>query len=168
MVLHDVVDLDDYYKYLFNKEYSNSLIVCYFTATWCGPCRMISPELVKLGTKSENIVVLKIDVDDCEEVASQCGIDCMPTFRLHLNNEPEPVKKLMGADKNSLYNMIGELMIQINNSSSQESLQTSNSNNNSQGSNSGSGLRINTPKKNTDMDVPFMYNPIPEHNFRNN
>ena len=45
MVLHGVVE--DYYKHLFNKEYSNSLIVCYFTATWSV---MISPELVNRHT----------------------------------------------------------------------------------------------------------------------
>tara|TARA_B100000575_G_C23030708_1_gene593411 strand:+ start:166 stop:618 length:453 start_codon:yes stop_codon:yes gene_type:complete len=148
MVFHVVENLEDYYNNLMNKQWTNKLIIGYFTATWCGPCKMISPDITKLGESSENILVLKIDVDDCEEVASQCDIDCMPTFRFHIGNSMEPIKKLMGADKNSLFNIIGELLTQINESKNEEA-----------------GTKEQTVKKNTQMEMPFLYNPIPDHNF---
>ena len=110
MVFHIVKDIDDYYSYLMHKQWSNKLIICYFTASWCGPCKMISPDIETLGNEADNVLVLKIDVDDCEEVSSQCKIDCMPTFKFHLKNSIEPVAELMGADKTKLFNIIGELL----------------------------------------------------------
>ena len=157
MVLHVVENLEDYYKHIMNQKWTNKLIICYFTASWCGPCRMISPDITTLGEKTDNLLVLKIDVDDCEEVASQCEIDCMPTFRFHIGNNLEPVKKLMGVDKNSLFNIIGEILNHINSNQTQAQSVDNNSQN-SQNSN-------NNVRKNTEMDVPFLYNPIPEHKF---
>ena len=149
MVFHVVENLNDYYKQIMDKRWTDKLIICYFTATWCGPCKMISPDVSTLGEKSDSILVLKIDVDDCEEVAGQCEIDCMPTFRFHIGNDFEPVKKLMGADKNGLFNIVGEILnyIKSKNTESNDQPQTK------------------EVKKNTDMDVPFLYNPIPEHKF---
>ena len=157
MVLHVVENLDDYYKQIMNQKWTNKLIICYFTASWCGPCKMISPDITTLGEKTDNLLVLKIDVDDCEEVASQCDIDCMPTFRFHIGNSLDPVKKLMGVDKNSLFNIIGEILNHINSNQSQAP-QTDNGSNNHQNPNG-------EVKRNTEMDVPFLYNPIPEHKF---
>ena len=110
MVFHIVKNIDDYYSHLMHKKWSNKLIICYFTASWCGPCKMISPDIETLGSEAEHVLVLKIDVDDCEEVASQCKIDCMPTFKFHLKNSIEPVTELMGADKTKLFNIIGDLI----------------------------------------------------------
>ena len=66
MVLHVVENLDDYYKQIMNQKWTDKLIICYFTASWCGPCKMISPDITTLGEKADNLLVLKIDVDDCD------------------------------------------------------------------------------------------------------
>ena len=105
-----VTDLQNYYGHIMNADNKDKLIICYFTATWCGPCRNISPDITTLGEKADQITVLKIDVDDCEEVSAQCQIDCMPTFKFHLNNSLEPVAKFSGADKTKLFNVVGELL----------------------------------------------------------
>ena len=123
MVFHVVENLDDYYKQIMDKKWSNKLVICYFTASWCGPCKMISPDITTLGEKTDNLLVLKIDVDDCEEVAGQCEISCMPTFRFHIGNEIEPVKKLMGADKSGLFNIIGELINHIKSKNTEPNVQ---------------------------------------------
>ncbi len=45
----------------------NKLVVVDFFATWCGPCKMISPVLDKLSDDLKEVVVfLKVDVDDNE------------------------------------------------------------------------------------------------------
>ena len=64
MVFHIVEDIDDYYSHLMHKQWYNKLIICYFTASWCGPCKMISPDIETLGNEATNVLVLKIDVDD--------------------------------------------------------------------------------------------------------
>ena len=145
MSIHIVEDLQDYYQQMMSTENTNKIILCYFTATWCGPCRMISKDVETIGTQSDIVTVLKIDVDDCEEVSNQCNIDCMPTFKFHLNNNLEPYKELMGADKTQLFNILGDLIQNL------EAHQ----------------ILAKTSEGNVEqtMEVPNMYNPIPDHKF---
>ena len=91
-------DLEEYYRIIMNKEYSDKLIIVYFTAKWCGPCKMVSPVVQRIGEEKDSVVVLKVDVDDCEEVSEHCEIDCMPTFLFYKNNNLEPIHRFSGAD----------------------------------------------------------------------
>lgn len=164
MGIYEIKDLDDYYDKLMSKEHKECLIISYFTATWCGPCKMIAPDMKKLGENSKTIIVLKIDVDECEDVASQCDIDCMPTFRFHMGNSLEPIKKLMGADKNQLFNIVGELL-ELKTSYNNNANVNTNINNNNNVNNNVNVNNDNNILKNDEMDIPFMYNPIPDHKF---
>lgn len=66
-----------------------------FWATWCGPCKMLSPLVEELaGEKSEQLNVAKIDVDENQAVSSQFGIMSIPT--LILFKDGKPVKQLVG------------------------------------------------------------------------
>ncbi|KZC10082.1 Thioredoxin-2, partial [Dufourea novaeangliae] len=58
----------------------DSLVVIDFFATWCGPCKMIAPKIEALAKDMPDVVFLKVDVDECEEVAVQYEIISMPTF----------------------------------------------------------------------------------------
>lgn len=42
-----------------------------FFATWCGPCRMIAPKIDQFSQQFSNIVFLKVDVDECPELAEK-------------------------------------------------------------------------------------------------
>ena len=95
-------DLDEYYKIIMNKEYSDKLIIVYFTAKWCGPCKMVSPVVQRIGEEKDSVVVLKVDVDDCSDISDNCEIDCMPTFLFYKENNIEPVERFSGADINLL------------------------------------------------------------------
>eukprot|EP00099_Drosophila_melanogaster_P014744 NP_523526.1 thioredoxin-2, isoform A [Drosophila melanogaster] len=84
---------------------SGKLVVLDFFATWCGPCKMISPKLVELSTQfADNVVVLKVDVDECEDIAMEYNISSMPTF-VFLKNGVK-VEEFAGANAKRLEDVI--------------------------------------------------------------
>lgn len=77
MVTH-IKDKDDLVSKL--NDVGDQLVIIDFFATWCGPCRMISPKLEELAVEYSDIHILKIDVDECEDLAMEYNISSMPTF----------------------------------------------------------------------------------------
>ncbi|GLA26254.1 hypothetical protein AnigIFM63604_010081 [Aspergillus niger] len=61
---------------------SGDVVIIDFWATWCGPCKMISPFFEQLASRPEfsAIKFAKVDVDTQEEISQECGIRAMPTF----------------------------------------------------------------------------------------
>lgn len=51
-----------------------------FYATWCGPCRMISPIIDEIAKEKENLTIIKVDVDKFPNLASKYGIMSIPTL----------------------------------------------------------------------------------------
>lgn len=72
-----------------------------FTATWCGPCKMIAPKFDKLAEKYSSIKFIKVDVDENSETAEAYGISAMPTFKF-FKNGIEAERELVGADEAEL------------------------------------------------------------------
>jgi thioredoxin 1 len=81
-------------------------VIVDFSATWCGPCRMIGPEFAKLSEEFTSVVFLKVDVDQVESVASKCGISAMPTFQVF--KDGQKVDELVGASKDKLKELIAK------------------------------------------------------------
>lgn len=63
-----------------------------FTASWCGPCKMLSKTLENLET---NIPIDVVDIDVHPEVALEYGIRGVPTLVL-LDEHNQPLRKLVG------------------------------------------------------------------------
>lgn len=83
------------------------LVVIDFFAEWCGPCKMIAPKLEEISsTMSDKVVVLKVDVDECEDVAMAYKISSMPTFVFIKNGKP--VHQFSGANESTLRSTIAD------------------------------------------------------------
>ena len=69
----------------FNELIKEKVIVDFF-ATWCGPCKMLSPVIEEVS-KSVDIDFVKIDVDKCPETAKKYGVMSVPTLLKFENGE---------------------------------------------------------------------------------
>ncbi|XP_023681168.2 thioredoxin b [Paramormyrops kingsleyae] len=71
------------------RDAGDKLVVVDFTAVWCGPCQSIAPFYKSLSENPDyiQVVFLKVDVDDAQDVASFCDISCMPTFHFYKNGK---------------------------------------------------------------------------------
>ncbi|CAO2841950.1 unnamed protein product [Amaranthus hypochondriacus] len=87
-------------EYFQASKTSNNLVVIYFTATWCGPCRYMEPTIKELAAKYADVDLVKIDVDQLFDVSGEFGVQVMPTF-LFMKNGKE-IDKVVGAKKEDL------------------------------------------------------------------
>ncbi|MCH3908681.1 MAG: thioredoxin [Sphaerochaeta sp.] len=59
-----------------------------FWATWCGPCRMIAPAVAQMSEKYQGkLAVVKVDVDQNTDLASQYGVASIPTLMIFKGGE---------------------------------------------------------------------------------
>ncbi|XP_023346225.1 thioredoxin-like protein 1 [Eurytemora carolleeae] len=87
----------------FQTELANAgpkLVVVDFTASWCGPCKRISPFFEELCAKYPRAVFLKVDVDECQDTAAALSVSAMPTFIFFRNKTK--IDRIQGADTNAL------------------------------------------------------------------
>ena len=77
-------------------------VVLDFWATWCAPCRMISPIIEELAQQFEGQVVIgKVDVEENEDLAVEYGVRNVPTILFIKNGEV--VDKQVGAASKSAF-----------------------------------------------------------------
>ncbi len=92
--------MSDLVKHLTDSEFTaataSGTTLVDFWAPWCGPCRMIAPILDELSAELKGHAnIAKINVDENPKVASQFGIQSIPT--MILIKDGKPVGKLVGA-----------------------------------------------------------------------
>ncbi|NXG55570.1 THIO protein, partial [Hemiprocne comata] len=92
------------------KSAGEKLIVVDFSATWCGPCKMIKPffHVSSLSVFIGNCIKLEIVFCLFQDVASHCDVKCMPTFQFYKNGKK--VQEFSGANKEKLEETIKTLV----------------------------------------------------------
>ena len=59
-----------------------------FWATWCGPCKMLAPVLEEIATEQAGRAkVVKVNVDENQELAQRYGVQAIPTLLYFANGE---------------------------------------------------------------------------------
>lgn len=87
----EVLNEDEFKKLIDSKD----LTVVDFFATWCGPCRMLSPILEEIADEMQDEFKFgKIDVDENFDIAKTYGIMSVPTLVLFKDNKV--VDKIVG------------------------------------------------------------------------
>ncbi|XP_071954358.1 thioredoxin-like [Antedon mediterranea] len=83
---------------------ASGLVVVDFFATWCGPCRAISPKVESMAAEFTTVLFLKVDVDENSDTAEAEEISAMPTFKFYKNGAK--VDELTGANEAKLRGLI--------------------------------------------------------------
>jgi len=92
------------FETLINTE--KRLIVIDFYATWCGPCKILAPILEGLANEHQDVVFVKIDVDENSDTAEDCSISAMPTIQFY--KDSKKVKEVVGANEAKIKEAIAE------------------------------------------------------------
>ena len=93
------------------EEFENAIkegtVLVDFFATWCGPCKMLSPLLEEVAQENPDLTILKIDVDEVGQLAARYGVQAIPTLILFKNGQ-QAATKLGYQNKNQLLAFIGQ------------------------------------------------------------
>lgn len=76
----------------FNEIIKNKVLVDFY-ADWCGPCKMLAMEIEKVASEID-IDIVKVNVDEEEEIARKYGVMSIPTLILFENGQE--LKKTIG------------------------------------------------------------------------
>ena len=78
----------------FINEVKDGIVLVDFYADWCGPCKMLSPILEKIGKENENLKIVKVNIDESQMLASYFSVFSIPT--LILIKDGKPLEKIVG------------------------------------------------------------------------
>ena len=92
----------------FEKEILGSRmpVLLDFWATWCGPCRMMSPVVDEIAeSMNTSIKVGKVNIDENQELAEKYGVESIPTIIVFKNGK-EYKRQVGVTDRESLLNLL--------------------------------------------------------------
>ena len=93
----------------FEQEVLNSdkRVLVDFYADWCGPCKILSPRVAEIANENKDIKVVKINVDQNEDLARKYNISSMPTL-LVIENGKELNRAVGALSKSTVLKFVRE------------------------------------------------------------
>jgi len=85
----------------FDKAIANPKVLVDFFATWCGPCSMLAPVVEKVAKEHPELTVVKVDVDQSQELAARYDIYSIPAL-FYFENGKVVDKKVGYIDEKSV------------------------------------------------------------------
>lgn len=79
------------------KDFNGKVLIC-FHASWCSPCKMLSPLIDEL---SEKIKVVKVDIEEYGNIAEDYGVQSLPTVIIF--NNGQPIESIIGSRPKEVY-----------------------------------------------------------------
>ncbi len=73
-------------------ENNKGTVLVDFYADWCGPCKMVAPILEKIHNENDNITVVKVNVDESNELAREYNVINIPTMVVFKEGEVSHVQ----------------------------------------------------------------------------
>jgi thioredoxin 1 len=67
---------------------SDKPVIVDFWAEWCGPCHAVAPVLDRIASERPDLKIVKVNIDEEQELASQYGIASIPTMILFKDGQP--------------------------------------------------------------------------------
>ena len=84
---------------------SEKTILVDFYADWCGPCKMLSPIIDEVAEENDDIKVVKVNVDDSQDLAMKYQVMTIPTLVV-IKNGSEINRSVGLIDKAQILNLI--------------------------------------------------------------
>ncbi len=78
---------------------NEKVVLVDFFATWCGPCKMLSPVLDQVSEESDKAVIAKLDIDESLDIAKEYNVMSVPTMIIF--KEGKEVDRLVGLRQKS-------------------------------------------------------------------
>lgn len=103
MALGDIKETDGEVKHISSNEFgsevlkSENVVLVDFYATWCGPCKTVAPILEEIAKEDRKIKIVKVDVDESEDISADYNVMYIPT--LVIIKDGEEVDRIVGAAK---------------------------------------------------------------------
>ncbi|SDX87807.1 thioredoxin [Halobellus clavatus] len=85
----------------------HDVVMVDYHAEWCGPCKMLEPTVEELASETD-AAVLKVDIDELQDLAKDAGVRSVPTLEFYKNGSKQD--SVVGVqDKDDLLAVIEEL-----------------------------------------------------------
>jgi thioredoxin 1 len=69
----------------FEEQVSKGTVVAYFTAPWCGPCKIIRPILQEIEDENDDITIVKIDIEEHPDMADVHSVMGIPSLHVYVD-----------------------------------------------------------------------------------